>query len=69
MANRVMPPLPHEIRVYGNTGTGRCVLVREGEDDVDLTSLLAIKRVTADVKVAHVPTVTLTVVARLVHNP
>lgn len=61
--------LPHEIRVYGMDGRGKCVLVREGEDDIDLSALLAITAVESRVDVGCSPRVKLEVVARLVHVP
>ena len=61
--------LPAEIHVHGVTGNGKCVLVREGHDDIDLSDILAISSVCAEVTVGEIPKVTLTVVARLVHNP
>lgn len=61
--------IPPEIRVHGSFGQGRCILVREGKDDVDLSDLLAIFSVTAEVKVGEMPVVSLKVAGRLVHVP
>jgi hypothetical protein len=60
--------LPHEIHIYGNRGEGRCVLVREGHDDIDLSAIFAVTGVEAAVAVGSLPKVKLEIIARLIHE-
>jgi len=61
--------LPHEIHVYGNRGEGRCVLVREGHEDIVLSDSMAIGAIEATVEVGSIPKVKLELYARLIHHP